>query len=42
MIIILAPMVYAVWRLEDVRIGIAFHIALNSLALLNVGPVLVG
>ncbi len=40
LIIILGPMVYAVWRLRDIRIGIAAHIALNSLALINVGPVL--
>jgi uncharacterized protein len=42
LIIILAPMVYAVWQLKDVRIGIAVHIALNSLALLNVFPALLG
>ncbi len=42
LIIILAPMVYAVWRLKDVRIGIAVHIALNSLGLLNVLPRLLG
>ena len=42
LIIILGPMVYAVWRLKDVRIGIAVHIALNSLALLNVLPRLLG
>ena len=40
LILVLAPMVYAVWRLEDVRIGIAVHIALNTLALLTVLPVL--
>ena len=42
LIIILAPMVYAVWRLKDVRIGIAVHIVLNTLALLNVLPRLLG
>jgi membrane protease YdiL (CAAX protease family) len=42
LIIILAPMVYAVWRLKDVRIGIAVHITLNTLALLNVLPRLLG
>jgi hypothetical protein len=42
LIIILGPMVYAVWRLQDVRIGIAVHISLNSLALLNVVPALLG
>lgn len=31
-ILILAPMVYAVWRTKDIRIGIAVHIMLNSLA----------
>ncbi len=40
LVIILGPMVYAVWRLRDIRIGIAAHIALNSLALINVAPVL--
>ena len=40
LILILGPMVYAVWRLEDVRVGIAFHVALNSLALINIAPVL--
>jgi membrane protease YdiL (CAAX protease family) len=40
LIIILGPMVYVVWRTKDVRIGIALHIALNSLALLNVVPML--
>ncbi len=38
LIIILAPMVYAVWRLKDVRIGITVHIALNTLALFNILP----
>jgi membrane protease YdiL (CAAX protease family) len=32
LILILAPMVYAVWRLQDIRVGIALHIALNSMA----------
>ena len=40
LIIVLGPMVYAVWWLRDIRIGIAVHIALNSVALLNVAPVL--
>ncbi len=40
LIIILGPMVYAVWRTKDIRIGIALHVALNSLALLNVVPAL--
>ncbi len=40
LIIILGPMVYVVWRLKDIRIGIALHIALNSIALLNVVPAL--
>ncbi len=40
LVIVLGPMVYAVWRLEDIRIGIALHIALNSVALLNVLPAL--
>ena len=40
LIIVLAPMVYAVWRLGDVRISIAVHVVLNSLALLNVLPAL--
>lgn len=42
LILILAPMVYAVWRLKDVRVSIAVHIALNSLGLLNVLPRLLG
>lgn len=41
LIIILAPMVYAVWRTKDIRVGIAVHIMLNSLAwVLNVAPTL--
>jgi membrane protease YdiL (CAAX protease family) len=32
LILILAPMVYAVWRLKDIRVGIALHIALNTMA----------
>jgi membrane protease YdiL (CAAX protease family) len=41
LIILLAPMVYAVWRTKDIRIGIAVHIMLNSLAwVLNVAPTL--
>ncbi len=40
LILILGPMVYVVWRTKDVRIGIALHIALNSIALLNIVPVL--
>ncbi len=40
--LILAPMVHAVWRLKDVRIGIAVHITLNALALPNVLPRLLG
>ena len=41
LILILAPMVYAVWRTKDIRIGIAVHIMLNSLAwILNVAPTL--
>lgn len=40
LILILGPMVYAVWRLKDVRVGIALHVALNSLALMNLAPVL--
>jgi membrane protease YdiL (CAAX protease family) len=41
LILILAPMVYAVWRTKDIRIGIAVHIMLNSLAwVLNVAPTL--
>lgn len=41
LIIVLAPMVYAVWRTRDIRIGIAVHIMLNSLAwALNVAPTL--
>jgi uncharacterized protein len=40
LILILGPMVYAVWRLKDVRVGIALHVALNSLALINIAPVL--
>ena len=41
LIIILAPMVYVVWRTKDIRIGIAVHIMLNSLAwVLNVAPTL--
>ena len=41
LIIILAPMVYAVWRTKDIRIGIAVHIMLNGLAwTLNVAPTL--
>lgn len=31
LIIILGPMVYAVWRLQDIRIGIAVHVALDGL-----------
>ena len=34
-------MVYAVWRLKDIRVGIAVHIALNGMAwATNVAPVL--
>ena len=40
LIIILAPIFYAVWRSMDIRIGIAAHIALNGVALLNVLPIL--
>jgi membrane protease YdiL (CAAX protease family) len=40
LIIILGPMVYVVWRTKDIRIGIALHIALNSISLLNVAPAL--
>lgn len=41
LILILAPMVYAVWRTKDIRVGIAVHIMLNSLAwVLNVAPTL--
>jgi uncharacterized protein len=41
LIIVLAPMVYAVWRLKEIRVGIAVHIALNSMAwAMNVAPVL--
>lgn len=39
LIIILGPTVYVVWRLKDIRIGIAVHIALNGLGwTLNVAP----
>lgn len=41
LILVLGPMVYAVWRLKDIRVGIALHIALNSMAwATNVAPVL--
>ncbi len=42
LILVLAPMVYAVWKLRDVRIGIAVHVSLNTLGLLNVLPTLLG
>ena len=41
LIFVLAPMVYVVWRLRDIRVGIAVHIALNGMAwATNVAPVL--
>ena len=40
LVLILGPMVYAVWRLKDIRVGIVLHVALNSLALINIAPVL--
>ena len=40
LILVLGPMVYVVWRLKDIRIGIALHITLNSVALVNVAPAL--
>ena len=40
LVLVLAPMVYAVWRLKDIRVGIALHMALNSIALVNVVPAL--
>lgn len=41
LILILAPTYYMVWRLKDIRIGIAVHIALNGLGwALNVAPAL--
>lgn len=39
LILILAPTYYLVWRLKDIRIGIAVHIAINGLGwTLNVAP----
>jgi membrane protease YdiL (CAAX protease family) len=39
LVVILAPMVYAVWRTRDVRVGIAVHIGLNGTSfLLGTGP----
>ncbi|MCK6209026.1 CPBP family intramembrane metalloprotease [Georgenia sp. EYE_87] len=39
LVVILAPMVYAVWRTRDVRVGIAVHIGLNGTSfLLATGP----
>ncbi|GAA1750673.1 CPBP family intramembrane glutamic endopeptidase [Kocuria aegyptia] len=39
LVLILAPTYYMVWRLKDIRIGIAVHIALNGLGwTLNVAP----
>lgn len=41
LVLILAPMVYVVWRLQDIRVGIALHIALNTMAWTTaVAPVL--
>ena len=41
LIVVLAPMVYVVWRTKDIRVGIAVHLSLNSMAwLFNVAPVL--
>ncbi|KGN40212.1 CPBP family intramembrane glutamic endopeptidase [Knoellia aerolata] len=39
LILILGPAVYVVWRLKDIRISIAVHVALNGLGwALNVAP----
>lgn len=39
LVVILAPMVYVVWRTRDVRVGIAVHIGLNGTSfLLGTGP----
>jgi membrane protease YdiL (CAAX protease family) len=41
LILILAPTMYAVWRLKDIRISIAVHIALNATGwAMNVAPTL--
>jgi membrane protease YdiL (CAAX protease family) len=41
LILVLGPTVYAVWRLKDIRVGIALHISLNSMAWATmVAPVL--
>lgn len=41
LILVLAPTYYMVWRLKDIRLGIAVHIALNGLGwALNVAPAL--
>jgi membrane protease YdiL (CAAX protease family) len=41
LVVVLLPMVYAVWRTHDIRIGIAVHVGLNGLGFgLNVAPVL--
>ena len=41
LILILGPTMYAVWRLKDIRISIAVHIALNATGwAMNVAPTL--
>lgn len=44
LIVVLAPMVYVVWRTRDIRIGIAVHVGLNGLSFLlsSASPLLGG
>ena len=38
-LVVLGPATYAVWRLRDIRISIAVHVAINTTGwLLNVAP----